>query len=327
MYRTIFVPLDGSDLAERALPYAARLASLGVARLVLARVIREPDAAAPESFQEDVRARREAKDYLDAVVERHLSLPGLRPPETFVVSGEPAPALLELAQRERASLIVMGTHGRSGIGRWLYGSVAERVLHEAHVPVFLVPTTAPAGWPADRPPRVLVPLDGSAFATEAIAAAAPLIEGLRADVVLVRVVEPAIYVASPYGPMYAAPAVGTPEALAAAEDYVESVAAPLRRKGYTASAVVREGYPANELARVASDGLIDVIAMATHGRTGLARLVLGSVATATLRHANVPLLLVRPEALRTPGGGHQEEHAEAPAGSPAGAPKPVGAAA
>src|SRR5215207_2803565 len=173
MFRTLVVPLDGSDLAERALPYAVRMTKVVGGRLVLHR-----DAPAPVSvdlvdvqrYQVDTLA--EAQAYLSSVAAR---VSPIVPTATAATYGHaPAEAILQTVASHSADGIVMATHGRSGLPHLLYGSVAESVLASSHVPVFLV-HARPGEWaPAPFDPmaaRIMVPLDGSSFAEAALATA------------------------------------------------------------------------------------------------------------------------------------------------------------
>jgi nucleotide-binding universal stress UspA family protein len=297
MYRAVLVPLDGSPLAERALPHALRLARAGQARLILLTAVLAPGYHDAEAREEHATARREAEHYLDTVVARLKeggSLPGV---ETCVRDGEAPAVIAAQAAEQQADLVVIATHGRSGIGRWLYGSVADDVLRHAATPVFLVPAAAPDTWPADGVPPVLIPLDGSTLAQEAINAASDLATTLGADVVLVQVVELPVGPVGPFGEPYAYIPYDPSAAVTDAKQYLEGIAAILRQRGHRVTVETPVGFAAQEIAAVARERGAGVIAMATRGRGGLARLVLGSVATGTLQRTNVPLLLVGPAVL------------------------------
>jgi nucleotide-binding universal stress UspA family protein len=143
---------------------------------------------------------------------------------------------------------------------------------------------------------VLVPIDGSQLALEALPAAADLAGSLGADVRLLWVIEP------PAAPFIVSDEYVTfdPSAdLVAARQYLDGVAATLRARGLTVEVDAELGIAASTIALVAREQHATVIAMTTHGRSGLARLVLGSVAAGTLRQTGVPLLLVRPLAMRS----------------------------
>jgi nucleotide-binding universal stress UspA family protein len=289
MLATILVPLDGSQLAEQALPYAERLAEATSARVVLSRVLPLAVLERPEA---DLESADQARAYLQGVADR-LTSKG-RVVEATTPWADPASEILEQVGSTHADLVVMATHGRSGPGRWLYGSVADEILRRAPVPVILVPPHVAAPWPTDRAPCILVPLDGSRHAEAALGPAEELAAKLGSEIVLLQVVVFPPY--SLYGDGSAYLAAFDPDVqLKEAREYLDALA-----KRLTVSrvrVVVELGQPAFTIAEIAQREKVDLIAMATHGRSGLARLVLGSVATGTLQRASVPLMLVRPAAL------------------------------
>src|SRR5919201_1177493 len=292
MLRTILVPLDGSPLAEYALPYAERLADACSARLVLTRVLPVYSSEPP---QENLTSADEAWAYLERIAAR-LRAHG-RHVETSAVWGEPVEMILERVRATRADLVVMATHGRSGAGRWLYGSVADQVLRRALVPVLTVPPHAGGVWPAERPPKILLALDGSKLAEAALEPVAELAASLGSPLVLVQVIAfPPFALYADDGAYLAA--FDCDAAIAGAQEYLAGVAARLQHAIGEVHVRAVLGQPAAEIAEIARKEGADLIAMATHGRSGLARLVLGSVATATLRRTTVPLLLIRPPSLR-----------------------------
>jgi nucleotide-binding universal stress UspA family protein len=275
--KTLLVPLDGSPLAERALPYATALARLPDTRLVLLTTVysagkEQPSPPDLEAVAQPIRAS-------GVTVE----------PWVYSVDyPDPAAAICAGAAERQADLIVMSTHGRSGLGRWLYGSVADAVLRRTALPVVLVSAVCDRTWPTDRPLRILVPLDGSPRAEAALGPATLLAEQLRATLTVLQVVHGFSR---------------TPDAYV--EEYRNEVrqylATVSERTPQVTSAV--DLYGGNEpTARTIADFAdvqeIDLIAMATHGRGGLARQVLGSTATELLHRARVPLLLVRATDLR-----------------------------
>lgn len=291
MLKNILVPLDGSELAERALPYATALGRRAAGAVLLVRAVRAQAVPAVDPGPAQVTVADRATVELNEVVER-LRGEGLRA-EAHVYDEAAAAAILDASRRLQAGLVVMSTHGRAGLGRWIYGSVADDVLRHSEVPVLLVPPHCEHAWPANRPLRVLVPLDGSELAEAALRTAELLAETSAAELVLLRVVEPPIYPL--YGDGYAYIPIDEEAELALAEQ-VER----LRAGGTGATARTVVGQPAMAVATVAREVEADVIAMATHGRGGLARLVMGSVATGALQRATVPLLLTRPAALERP---------------------------
>jgi nucleotide-binding universal stress UspA family protein len=213
--------------------------------------------------------------------------------DTRVYADEAAEAITWAAAAEQAALIVMSTHGRSGVGRWIYGSVADQVLRRAAVPVLLVPPRSEHAWSDARPGlRVLVPLDGSPLAEEALGALANPLAAVAPTLVLLQVVQPLLPVVAD-GIVYTSPFDEEVE-VGSARDYLEAVATRLRADGRTVELHALLGYPTTAIAAAVREYRIDLIAMATHGREGVARLVLGSVTAGVMQQSPVPLLLVRP---------------------------------
>jgi nucleotide-binding universal stress UspA family protein len=300
MLRTIVVPLDGSLLAERALPYAEQLAKGSTTRLTLCRVVTN------EIIQKggrDCALADEAGTYLQGV-EAGIKARG-QTVQSMVDSGDPASRILECARSSEADLIVMATHGRSGPGRWLYGSVADELLRHAPIPVVLVPTTAATPWQPNRPPTVMVTLDGSSLAEAALTPAVDLARRLGSEMILLQVIS--YPPATAYGAATYLPSFDPTDQLAFAEQYLTEVAEKLKQAVKGIKVLTEVGQAAAVVAEVATRQGAGLIAMATHGRSGLARVVLGSVATGTLQRSRMPLLLVGPAALPT--------HAPAEAGA------------
>jgi nucleotide-binding universal stress UspA family protein len=300
MQQTIVVPLDGSDLAERALPYAVRLAQQSRARLVLLRAVLAHPAAGVSPVEARAAVVERAQFELGTVAERLRFWKAGLAVEPAVVYSEAAAAITETVRERQASLIVMATLGHTGPGRWLYGSVADRVLRRAEVPVLLIPATCEQSWPSGRTLRILVPLDGSAYAEEVLGPAAELAALHASELVLVRVA-PRERAGDPHGLTYMS-LVHDEAHLAEAQRYLEQVAAHLRAGGRTVSVMVLRGDPASAISELARQQRVHLIALANHGRGGLARLVMGSTATGVLARAHTPLLLVRPTHVQEAGG-------------------------
>jgi nucleotide-binding universal stress UspA family protein len=193
-----------------------------------------------------------------------------------------------------AGLIVMASHARDGLVRWLTGSVADEVVRNSSVPVLVVRAEDSAWSPGEGSARVVVGLDGSELAEAGLEAAADLADAAGAELLLVRVVQPPDYVAKTHAPVAAAAVIR--EDIAAAEAYLHDIAAMQKELGrLVATRVVLGASPAFSLSRVANEEGVDVMAVATHGRGGLTRFALGSVATSLLHDSPVPLLVVRPK--------------------------------
>lgn len=143
----ILVPLDGSEVAEAAIAPALELAQAGSSLLILMRAAVARTLPGTDAIDAQILAVREAEEYLAGVKER-LEKNGVGRVESHVWYGPPAPAIVEAAKAQKADVIVMSSHGRSGIGRIIFGSVAESVLRGTHVPIFLV---RPSGAPVEPP--------------------------------------------------------------------------------------------------------------------------------------------------------------------------------
>lgn len=299
MFRTLVVPLDGSELAERALPYAVWLASAGKGQLILVRVALAPPPARIDGAQWEqaqTEAMGEAEAYLASVAEKVATRV---PVKTSAPYGHAARKILEAIEGLEADGVVMATHGRTGLAHLVYGSVAEAVLADSPVPVFLV--HAQPGESALSPfnpstARAVVPLDGSAFAEAALHTAADLV-GTTGELVLVTVVEPPDHVErDEHGRVLAYLDQQEEASTRDAREYLFRVAAELVQHypGIRIRPYVRIGEAATGIVVAAVDRSADLVVMATHGRTGFRRAVLGSVAGAVLRTGTTPVLLVGP---------------------------------
>jgi nucleotide-binding universal stress UspA family protein len=286
-YRLGLITLDGSATAEAVLPYARALAS-GGARLILLRIV-PSDSTAAECLV--------ARSYLQAV-QTGLAQSGVEGADIVVApetgAGPPGAIVAQATERD-ADLIVMATHGRSGLSRVLYGSVAEQVLHLTALPALLVPALAPWPWDAAEPRRILVPLDGSHLALAALPAADALARTVGAELHLVRVLEPPD--AGLYHSGVRAALFDPAAAESGARRYLSGLAACLPAATRTAGIHVVSGEPGGAIAAAARELRAGTIAMATHGRFGATRVVLGSVATSVLRRAVLPMLLFHPVGL------------------------------
>ncbi|MCX7622483.1 MAG: universal stress protein [Thermomicrobium sp.] len=284
MIASVVVPLDGSELAEAALPYGKALAERFGASLYLVRVV---DIEAPA----DVAAG--ARDYLAKVAER-LGVPA----EITVRYGDPAAEIIDLVLELPDPAIAMTTHGRSGLGRWLYGSVADRVVRGAGVPVLLIRSSMPQREPGVVR-SILLPVDGSTLAEAAVPYAKELARRFDATIHLVRVAEtPEIYslLSVPAGVPASAEVLDqlAQQMIETATTYVNELAERLRGEGLRVEAHVLEGIAPEQLLAFERERQPDLVVMATHGRSGLSRVVFGSVAERLLREGTVPLLLIRP---------------------------------
>jgi len=285
MLRTILVPLDGSQLAERALDHATEISRRTAARLILMRAVAETEARpAAERYLNDTALELRARGFAC---------------DTAAPVGSAAGWIVEEAEERQVDLVVMSTHGRTGPGRWLFGSIAESVVASSPVPVLV----ARAWQPARRGPRLaerptlLVPLDGSAFAESALEPAGRLTDDLGGELCLLRVEDRATEVLhDEFGRTVAFLDQQDDQAVALASAYLNRAASVIRSQwpSLQVHTEVRLGAPAACIAEAAASTSAAIVCMATHGRTGLRRAVTGSIAGQVLEQGSTPLVLIRP---------------------------------
>jgi nucleotide-binding universal stress UspA family protein len=262
----ILVPLDGSPEAEVIFPALLPLVAHRPAELTLFRAIDRAEAVEP------------AQAYLSRI-QKKLSEDGVAS-VTRLEFGRPVDEILHQAQPERHRLVAMTTHGRSGVRRALMGSVAEATLRRASIPVILNrPGTKIGDWK-----RIVVALDGSPLAEAILDEAANLALTLKATLHLLRVSLPLL----PTTDLFFSPESPGAESF---QPYLEAICDRLVRKGVFAIAAEREGFAGDELVKYARDINAGLIAMVTAGRTGLSRMIAGSVAESVLRAAPCPVLI------------------------------------
>ncbi len=295
MIRRILVPLDGSDVAERILPTVSALAHRLGAEVILFRAVPPlaqavvlPDGKilSPREYTEQEEWR--ARAYLERKREV-LEAAKVQVHAVDVAVGKPAQAILEAEERWLVDLVAMGTHGRGGLGRLLVGSVADKVIRAGARPV-LVQRTDREGPPVTVLDPILVPLDGSPLAETVLPTAVGLARGLGSRLILFRVVTP-VLLPEPVGAPLPAQSLKVLEEEALA--YLERTAEGLRREGVEVTVATATGTPAQEIVAVAQSRRVRLICMATHGYTGLRRVLLGSVTEAVIQTAPIPVLVTR----------------------------------
>jgi len=321
MFQHILVPLDGSARAERALAVAARLARANHGTVTLLRVVPVPiDYAAymvpsatyiQEMIDTDLT---QATSYLDQVAQSPI-LKDI-PVEKQALFGSAADAILSMAQSSGGDLIVVCSHGYTGLTRWALGSVAEKIAHHAQMPVLILreggPIPASPHLDGSQPFCALVPLDGSTLAKAAIEPAAELIAALaapaKAKLHFVRVV------ASPSAHTKGVEREEREQRLQRAKTFLKTtvqhireglVAPVVKQLGLTTSwsvaadtdvagAIIRAAENGENIEGAGVFGTCDLIAIATHGRGGLQRWTLGSITERVLHATKLPVLIVRP---------------------------------
>lgn len=317
MFTKAMVPLDGTEISEGIIPFVTQLArglEMGVvlatavqldARLItylnrMADNLAEPVArdfpgdrpAASDQLKESIS--QNVKSRLDELADR-MALEGI-PTETRVDFGPVSDTLIRMAQDSECDLIAMSTRGRSALASGILGSVAYKIIHESPIPVLVIaPERAKLHWDADYGiNRVIVPLDGSEFAESALPYAASLSRKMDMDVTLVHVMPTDDFIyASGYNVGELLPRARE-EIREEARKYLAGVAQGLDQEGREVSLETVHGSPASRITEIARATDHDMIALTTHGRSGISRLLLGSVAEAVIRGSGDPVLIVQP---------------------------------
>lgn len=294
--RTILVPLDGSSFAEQALPLAIGIARTTGSRLALVLVQHHPlwpeETITPEAVAAAMSIlQAEGETYLRAIQQRcqtpELEIATLTLPAELRPVGD---VLNRYALDARIDLVVMATHGRGGVKRAWLGSVADYLVRHLHIPIVL---TRPSGAPAAEGNRILVPLDGSPLAESVLEEACALASAGQHEITLLQVVQPVMRTVSVLEASYA----GLDEELtamhrSAAEDYLDDIKDRIRDLGIRCTGLTMLApNTAEAIIELARPGSFRLIALASHGRGGLQRLMLGSVADKVVRGADVPVLV------------------------------------
>jgi len=295
--RRILLATDFSPPADLAYAYAAGLSRALPARMLILNVLEGPPGLDRE-FPVNTVFLKQMQEESDRELEKLARAAGKGgiAYETRQVYGQPAACVAKVAEEVRATLIVMGTHGRTGWDRLLLGSAAEAVVREAPCPVLTVRLSAKDESAGLRGfiniDRVLVPLDFSEFAQEAFEYAAMLAKQFGAKVCLVHALAAAAYPLdfALFGVTEAAALRGKIQAR------LQELVAVLKADGVDAEVVCDVGTAAEVIVKEAERfrlGAKGAIVMGTHGRRGLNRLALGSVAEYVVRHAACPVFTVK----------------------------------
>jgi nucleotide-binding universal stress UspA family protein len=301
MYSKVLVPLDGSKTAEKVLPLARCFARslqipvelLGVVDIAeMARHVSADQASMIRTLVEDATKRFGV--YLDRVAKNFP----VGQVQCTVGKGNAAEAIIESAAADKQTLIAMATHGRSGLDRWLLGSVAEKVLRGASNPTLVVRAKdeKSPGWEMATLKRVIVPLDGSELSERILPHVEALARHVDLEVVLLGVYGGPLAAGGTgegfynTGPMDAFIAGLRAETVT----YLASKAEQMTHKGLSkVSFAAKEGLESDEIIAVAKEAPDTLIAMCTHGRSGVKRWMLGSVTETVVRHSDDPVLVVR----------------------------------
>lgn len=311
MYHSILVPLDGSPFSEHALPLALSIARRARAQVQLAHVHSPLAAVYGESaffldsnLETDFKNRQRA--YLNDMVKR-LGQSSPVPVTAMLLEGTIAERLQAQAINGGADLVVMTTHARGPMGRFWLGSVADELIRQMAMPPMLLVRPKQKAPDFTQEPvlkHILIPLDGSALAEQMLEPAIALGSLMEADYTLLRIIQPVMPESYEMeGAQLARPALVMVERIQKvheqlrheAESYLEKVAERLRARSLRVQTrVALEHQPAVAILQKVEALANDVIALETHGRRGLKRLFLGSVADKVLRGSTVPVFVHRP---------------------------------
>ncbi len=291
MIEKILVSLDGSNLGELALAYVKELANAFNSEVYLVHVCEKHDS----------EYRHTVQLYLEKVAEElwsDFAKAGSKATvKPVLLDGKPAAEIVQYAQQERLSLVIITSHGRSGIMPWVMGSTANIVIHTIQNPVLLVRASM---FNAKRRPvrlfsKILLPLDSSEVGEAALPYVIEIAQKLRSEVILFSVIERGQHVHT----------IGGQDFIRFSEQQVESMKLETNKylaitnkkltdSGVNVRSIVREGDAAGEIIKFAQEDNIRLVAISSHGRSGMRGWVFGSVSNKVLQAGKTPLLLVRP---------------------------------
>ena len=302
MFEKILVPLDGSAIAQGILPCVKTLARSFRSTIILfhtAEAPVEPRGRRQKEYAQETmdRIRSLAEEYL-AGAAKVLRRQRFKV-EIKVGLGGVAHSITDFAEAEKVDLIAMSTHGRAGLARWMLGNAPDRVLRHTHTPVLLVRPTGDT--PLDVKPyplkKIIVPMDGSKAAQAVLPFAREMARTMKLEVVLVQAISAETTVQfTPTGPdTWAVPTDVLQQIDVLASGYLAGVGKELERDGISVRWDVLRGAAAHSIVEFAREAPGSMVAMTTHGRSGLRRWVLGSVADQVVRASGEPVLVIRPQ--------------------------------
>lgn len=282
VYTSILLPTDGSSPAEAAARYGVALANRFGATLQIMSVVdtRKYSDTHPRAHEQQAALEDHAQDAVTALADIIEETADVSYTST-IKYGIPYETIPTYALEHDSDLIVMGTHGRSGLDRAIVGSITERVVRTSDVPVFAVPPPAhdhsPTGYDA-----ILIPTDGSAATNVAVEHGLSIAERFDARVHILSVVVTGVGLLTPSDTDHEE-----------ANEAVDSIAEKASQRGIEVSTHIQEGDPSETVRTFITDQDIDLVTMGTHGRTGTERYFIGSVTEKIVRTSDVPVITVR----------------------------------
>jgi nucleotide-binding universal stress UspA family protein len=296
MFKRLLVPLDGSRLAESALPAAAYLAQILAIPVTLVHVL-ERNAPAEIHGEHHLTSRDEAYAYLDEVASR--AFPTDVDVERHVHTSEVSDVALSIERHVvelNSDLVVMCTHGRSGVRDFLFGSIAQQVIALGKTPVLLIQPTINETVNNFSCRSILIPLDGNPDHEQALPLVAELARACSSSIHLVMVV-PTLGTLSGEKAATARLLPGATSALLdltqeGAEKYLQQHIAKLKEQEIAVTSEVARGDPITSIVRTQNEMNADLIALGTHGKTGTNAFWSGSLTPKIATRTNIPLLLV-----------------------------------
>ena len=284
MWERILVPLDGSNLAELALPYAEELAAAFNSEVILLYV----------SEPAENQYRHMHQLYIEELAGQMKKR--INKVSPLVLSGRPAEGVIGYAEKNDVGLVIMSSHGRSGITAWATGSVASKVLQAATVPLLLIRAAKPKRKVQRKVllKRVLLPLDGSEAGEAAVSYVGELMDRLESEVILFGVVAAGQHIRTVGGLDYILYPEQHLEAVKTeAREYLDKVYRRLKGRKGRVRVEIRVGDVAREIIKFAEEINASLIAISSHGHSGMTKWVFGSIANKIVQASNTPVMVVR----------------------------------
>ncbi|KPJ58945.1 MAG: hypothetical protein AMJ42_02365 [Deltaproteobacteria bacterium DG_8] len=287
--KRILVPLDGSKLSEKVLPQVELLAKRSNAEVILLRVV---PFSWPNEFlhvrEMGDKLDKEASDYLFAInaklIEKGIS------GECCVHEGSVPEVICDFAEENKIDLTAMSTHGRRGIKRWALGSVADKVIQTSSVPVLIHRITGEKVT-SSHYKNILIPVDGSHFSENVFPQARYLVELFKAKVWFLHVID--THIVESFAVLKDNIIEEEEKSIENIQNYFSTIEKRVKETQVAYELVIKKGNPAETICDFAKENEIDLIAMSTHGRGGIARWALGSVADKVVQSSSKPVLLIR----------------------------------